>query len=115
MPVSGPRSSALRRSRGHEEGVAGTESEGGLSLDPHLDRARQDVAHLFSRMHVPARLDAGRDLGEDLDNLPSRDGGCFVLELGALERLSELVDRLLRVRGGFGRHSGTSWFSVLTA
>src|SRR5256886_16265030 len=98
----------VRRAGWHEEGVTGVQGEGGLPLDHHLHRPGEDVANLLTRMHVPARLDAGWDLGEHLHDLPSGNRGWAVLELGALELPRERVDRLLRVRHGVGRHGWTS-------
>jgi hypothetical protein len=41
-------------------------------VDLHLHRPGEDVCDLFARMHVPARLDAGWDPGEHLDDVASR-------------------------------------------
>jgi hypothetical protein len=79
--------------------IAGVQRERWLSLDPHLDGTGEDVADLFARVHVPARLDAGRDLREHLHDLAAGNRGGAALELGALERPRQ------RIGGsGVGRH-----------
>jgi hypothetical protein len=65
----------------------------------HLHGPGEDVADLFARMLVPARLDAGRDLGQHLHDLPAGNRRGLVLDLGALELARERVDW-----GGVRRH-----------
>ena len=55
-------------------------------------------------MDVPAGLDAAGNLGEHLDDLPSGNRRCLVLELGPLEPGRECVGRLRGVLSGQGRH-----------
>jgi hypothetical protein len=62
------------------------QGEGGLALDPHLHCPGEDAPDLLSRMGVPARLHAGRDLSEHLHDLASGNRGWAVLELGAHKR-----------------------------
>src|SRR4051794_8916888 len=73
-----------------------------LPLDLHLHRPGEDVSHLLAGMHVPARLDPGRDLGEHLDHLPAGDRQRAALELGALELAGKRVGRRV------GRHGQAS-------
>src|SRR4051794_31412132 len=83
---------------GDEERIAGVQSEGRSSVEHHLNGPGDDVPDLLARVQVPARLDAGRDLGEHLDDLPPRNRRCAVLELGALELVGQGVQRLRRHR-----------------
>jgi hypothetical protein len=46
------------------------QNEDGLPLDHHLHRPGEDLADFLTRMHVPARLDAGWDLDTHLHDLP---------------------------------------------
>src|SRR3954453_3558269 len=89
--------------RRDQERIAGAQRERVAPLDIHPHRAGEDVADLLAGMHVPARRDALRDLGEDLHDLPAGDRGCAVLELGALELAGELVGG-----HGLGRHERSS-------
>ena len=84
----------MRRARRDQEPVAGVQGEGGLALDLHAHGPGDDVADLLAGVLMPARLDAGRDLGQHLDDLPAGDRGRRVLELGALELAGEVVARL---------------------
>ena len=103
MPVSGPTSRALWGVRGGiRNGSPACSVSVGFPSNHHLDRAGEDVADLLAGMLMPARLDTGGDLGEHLDDLASGNRGRGVLELGPLEFLGELVDRLL-VRSIAGR------------
>ena len=56
-----------------EKTFACTEHYARASLHSHLYVASDDVAHLFSRMHVPSRLDAYRNLSHDLHDLATRN------------------------------------------
>ena len=69
----------MRRVGRDEEGIARVQREGRTVLDPHLDGAGQDVPDFLTGVHVPAGLDAGRDLGEHLDDLAPGNGGRQVL------------------------------------
>ena len=65
----------------------------GPVLDLHPHRPGDDVADLLAGVRVPAGRDAGRDLGEHLDDVPAGDRGGDVLDLGALERAGEVASR----------------------
>ena len=104
-PVSGPRSSALCGVRGGmRNGSPALQDQRRLILDHHLHGSGDDVADLLPRVDVPTGLDAGRDLGDHLHDLPAGYRGGPLLEDGALERGRERVGRLIGIRGGLKRH-----------
>jgi hypothetical protein len=71
--------------RPNDTGTAGVQGDSGLPFDHHLERAGQNVSDLFARMRVPARLDAGRDLDLQLDDLPPGNRRWLVLQLDPRE------------------------------
>jgi pimeloyl-ACP methyl ester carboxylesterase len=58
--------------RDEERGARGQEQRRS-ALDHHPHRSRDDVPHLLARVDVPAGLDAGRDLGQHLNDLAAGD------------------------------------------
>ena len=48
----------MRGPRGDQKSLPWAQYNGGTSLYPHLDLACDDIADLFSRMHVPSGLDS---------------------------------------------------------
>src|ERR1700749_2105640 len=61
----------VRRVWRHQEAIPLVQGQRGLALDAHLDGAGEDVPDLLAGMLVPARLDAGWDLGQNLPDLPT--------------------------------------------
>src|SRR5467141_917139 len=59
----------MRSARRDEESVPCPQDDAGSSLHHHLDLAGHDIADLFSRMNMPSRLDAGRNLRDHLHDL----------------------------------------------
>src|SRR5690349_6674208 len=86
----------VRRARRNQEPLAGVQRECVPAVDSHLDRPGDDVADLLAGMLMPPGLDAGRDLGERLDDLAAGDRGGSVLDLCPLELSGEVVAGLRR-------------------
>jgi hypothetical protein len=83
------------------DAAAGGRGEGGLVSDHHRDGPGRDVADPLAGVGVPAGLDPGRNLGEHLHDLPSRDGGRAMLDLGALEPAGERRRAVRRLSAGW--------------
>ena len=68
----------VRGARRHEKRIAGPQGLRRPIVDHHLYGPGEDVTDLLAGVDVPARLDARRDLGEHLHDLPPGidDGRC---------------------------------------